>query len=304
LGIRYLDRNLFGLGRPISFNAEIAQRLLRGEILYSDPWVFNTNFSARLRTYALNQNLFDYNKYELGIRGELSRKFGKHVEASLFGLTRYVIIYNTSIDPEVLGLPDYIANSIGTSITVDYRDSALNPSKGWVFNSSNDLASSAFGSSIDFFRSTVRLSYYHPIGKGLLALGARGGIIVPFGSSNPLPIDERFFNGGSRSVRSYQERSLGPRDTKGHAIGGETFTVFNAEYIHPITGSLKGAVFFDAGSVGRNIEDGLGVTGYAVGLGLRYDLPIGPIRVDYGFNPVQGRNQPLGALHVSFGFAF
>ena len=304
LGARYLDRNLFGFGRPISFNAEIAQRLLRGEILYIDPWVFDTNFAARARVYALNQDLFDYSKYEAGIRGELSRKVGNNLEASLFLLTRYVIIYGTGIEPEALGRTDYVANSIGTSVTIDYRDSALNPTRGWVFNSSNDLASGLLGSSIDFFRSTFRLSYYIPIGKSVLALGARAGIIIPIGDDPVLPIDERFFNGGSRSVRSYQERSLGPRDRRGNAIGGETFTNFNIEYLFPITGSLKGAVFFDAGSVGRKIEDGLGVTGYAVGLGLRYDLPIGPIRLDYGFNPAQGKNQPTGALHLSFGFAF
>lgn len=304
LGARYLDRNLFGFGRPVSFNAELAQRLLRGELVYTDPWVFDSNYTMRVRLYALTQDLFDYSKNESGLRGELSRRFGDHLEASVFVLSRVVNIYGTTIDPEELGKTDYFTNSIGTSLTLDYRDSALNPSKGWVINTTTDVATGLFGSSIEFFRSTLRASYYLPIGKTLLAVGARGGLIIPLNQDSLLPIDERFFNGGSRSVRSYQERSLGPRDWQGNAIGGETFTNFNIEDIFPIYGNLKGAVFFDAGSVGRKFADGFGTTGYAVGLGLRYDLPIGPVRIDYGVNPVRGENQPFGALHVSFGFAF
>lgn len=306
LGARYTDRNLFGFGRPLSINAEIAQNLLHGEFLYTDPWIADGAYTLRFRTYALNQRLTDYSKLESGIHTELTRKLGSHLELSGFLLTRGVRIDNTGgIDPQELGPDQYFVNSLGASATLDYRDSVLNPTKGLIVNASGDLAGAVLGSTVDYARATGRISYYQPIGATLLAVGLRGGIIQPLrGGNDRLPIDERFFNGGSRSVRSYVERSLGPKDRFGHSIGGQTFTVFNVEDTFPLYANLKGAVFFDAGSTGRTVADGLGETGLAVGVGLRYQLPIGPIRIDYGHNPIRKGNQPHGAWHFSFGFAF
>jgi len=304
LGARFLDRNPFGFGRPFSANAEIAQNLLRGEVLYSDPWLFDSRYTLRVRLYALNQNFKDYDKLEAGLRLELARKFTRHLEVSGFALARGLNINNSGqIDPAELGKTNYVANSLGASFTIDYRDSALNPTRGWVVNGSADLGSSAFGSSINYLRTTGRVSYYLPMGPTLLAVGLRGGVITPL-SGDDLPIDERFFNGGSRSIRSYVDRSMGPKDRHGKSVGGETFLTFNIENIFPIYDNLKGAVFFDAGSVGRHVGDGLGVTGYAVGLGLRYALPIGPVRIDYGLNPFPGKGKPTGAWNFSLGVAF
>ena len=120
-----------------------------------------------------------------------------------------------------------------------------------------------------------------------------------------IPIDERFFNGGATTVRSFGERELGPHDNHGHPVGGEFFTVFNVEYTFPIFGELQGAVFTDAGNLLPTSEDiGLSDMRYAIGGGLRYKLPVGPIRLDYGVNPDPREFEDFGAFHFSFGFAF
>jgi len=304
-GTRYTDRDLFGYGRSLSADAEVAERLLRGEFVYTDPWFLESDFTLRLRVYELSQDLFDYTKVETGLRLELSRKITQHLELAAFLLTRKVDIDNTAgIEAADLGLKHYYADSLGASLTLDYRDSVLNPTKGLIINATTDVAWRVFGSDLNFLRGTFRMSYYLPVGKTLLSFGARGGVIYAISNESDIPIDERFFNGGSRSVRSYIERSLGPHDNLGHAVGGESFTNANIEDVFPLFGQLKGAVFFDFGSVGRRLSNGFGETGYAVGPGLRYQLPVGPIRLDYGFNPFRRANQPFGALQLSFGFAF
>jgi outer membrane translocation and assembly module TamA len=82
--------------------------------------------------------------------------------------------------------------------------------------------------------------------------------------------------------------------------------VVNAELSYEIIQNLEVAAFADAGSVSR--EDSSLLRGddlrYAVGMGIRYQLPIGPLRVDYGFNPGRQPGEAAGALHVTFGFAF
>jgi outer membrane protein assembly factor BamA len=120
-------------------------------------------------------------------------------------------------------------------------------------------------------------------------------------------LDERYFNGGSTSVRSFTERTLGPKDSENYPIGGELFTVLNAEIIFPLYGALQGAAFVDAGNVLKaSAVNALEDMRYAVGLGLRYKLPIGPLRLDYGRNPNPNPRdrERNGAFHFTFGFAF
>jgi outer membrane translocation and assembly module TamA len=88
-------------------------------------------------------------------------------------------------------------------------------------------------------------------------------------------------------------------------VGGELFTAFNAEVTFPLVGALQGAAFVDAGNVlkeaSSNVVEDLR---YAVGLGFRYKLPIGPLRLDYGRNPNPRDGERNGAFHFTFGFAF
>ncbi|MDP9291723.1 MAG: outer membrane protein assembly factor, partial [Verrucomicrobiota bacterium] len=256
------------------------------------------------RLYIVSEDFDGYSKLETGLRAELLRKITKKFEIGAFAWAREVEVNPTGIDPLELGPTSYLVNSVGLTQTLDLRDTAVNTSRGLVFNASEDVASSAIGSSINFMRATFRISYYVPIKKTLLAFGARAGIIKPFGDTDQIPIDERFFNGGSRSVRSFSERELGPRDINKFPVGGETFSTFNIEYTIPVVGDLAVAVFTDAGSIGRTVGDGVGEMRYGVGAGLRYKLPVGPLRLDYGINPSPKGDEASGAFHFSFGFAF
>jgi outer membrane protein insertion porin family len=331
-GVQYRDRDLFGYGRPVTISAEISQRGYKGEILYEDPFLFDTDLSFKNRLFALTFDYDGYSKFELGDRVELTRKFTKQYEAGLIFAARHVEITSTSINQRFLGDTSYLVNSLGFTQTLDLRESPLVSPRGFVVNTTFDLASNAFGSEIELARGTARLAYFlsfapktltpgvtedqtvpplqHWFQQSLLAFGARAGLVHSLNNSGPdeattLPIDERFFNGGATTVRSYGERDLGPHDPKGNPIGGEFFTVFNLEYTFPIYGELQGAVFFDAGNLLPTSEEpGVDDMHYAIGAGLRYKLPIGPIRLDYGVNPDRQPGEDIGAFHFSFGFAF
>ncbi|MEY2563677.1 MAG: outer membrane protein insertion porin family [Verrucomicrobiota bacterium] len=323
IGASYRDRDLFGYGRPLTTSIEWSGRGYKGEILWEDPYFFDSEFGFKARLAALTFDFDGYTKFEAGTRFDLTRKISKHYEMGLVLTERHVEVTSASIDPEFLGRTSYFVSSIGLTQTLDLRDSKVNPSRGLIFDNSIDLAASGIGSQVDFIRSTVRLTYFLPIGaepkpgqidrRTLLAFGARAGIIHSLNGDDTvaeIPIDERFFNGGNTTVRSFAERDLGPQNN-GYAIGGEFFTVFNVEYTFPVYGELLGAVFVDAGNLLPNSGDpfekvtaGLDNMRYAVGLGLRYKLPIGPVRLDYGLNPDRREGEDIGAFHFSFGFAF
>src|SRR5712691_5954705 len=332
IGAQYRERDLFGYGRPVTLSAEVSQRSYKGEVIYEDPFLFDTDFSFKNRAAAFTFDYDGYSKFELGDRIELNRKITKQYEAGLVFAVRHVEVTQTSIAARFLGDTSYFVNSLGFTHTLDLRESPLVAPRGLLINNTLDVASTAFGSEIQLIRGTGRIAYFLPFGpksltpgvvedqtlpplrrwfeQSSLALGARAGIVHSLNHSGPdepttLAIDERFFNGGATTVRSFGERDLGPHDPKGNPIGGEFFTIFNVEYTFPIYGELQGAAFFDAGDLLPTSEEpGVDDMHYALGLGLRYKLPIGPIRLDYGFNPDRQTGEDIGAFHFSFGFAF
>ena len=323
VGASYRDRNLFGYGRPISTLAEWSERGYKWEILWEDPYFFDSDFGFKAKIGALTFDFDGYSKFETGLRLDFTRQITKQYEVGLVLSARHVDVTSAEIDSVLLGDTSYFVSSIGLTQSLDLRDSKVNPSRGFVFDNTFDFATNALGSNVDFIRSTARMTYFIPIGhapepghidhRTLLALGARAGIIHPTNGDDTvaeIPIDERFFSGGSTTVRSFAERDLGPKDHD-HPIGGEFFSVFNVEYTFPLYGELLGAVFFDAGNLLPNSADpfehvtaGLEDMRYAVGFGLRYKLPIGPVRIDYGYNPDRREGEDVGAFHFSFGFAF
>ena len=314
--LRLGDRNFLGRGRPVSLSFESSQRGVRGEALYVDPWLFDTRFSLRARLYSASRVELGYSKNEIGGRVDLTRNLLPHLALGAFAESSRVKITDPSRqllqEPQLLGPIDYAITSLGISQLTDYRDNPLNPSRGFVLSSSFDYA--LIDGAPGFTRSTVRFSYYLPLGRTLLALGARAGTIAPI--ADAVPIDVRFFNGGGTSVRSFVERDLGPRDKESNPLGGDFYTIFNLELTFPLFQALQGAVFVDAGSL-RNQDaddiaaarapgeaDASGDLRYAIGFGLRYKLPIGPLRLDYGVNPNPRPEEQFGAFHFSFGFAF
>ncbi|HMJ06720.1 MAG TPA: BamA/TamA family outer membrane protein [Chthoniobacterales bacterium] len=327
VGASFRDRDLFGYGRPLTTSAEYSSRGYKGEVVFEDPYLFDTDLHLTTRLGALTYDFDGYSKFEFGARLELAREITKQYKVGAIFGARHVEVTSANIAPAFLGRTSYQVNTVGYTQTLDLRTSPLVSPRGLVIDNTLDYASETLGSQIEFVRSTARVSYYLPFAKekkviqvnptaeeegsswdrwfrrSLLAVGARAGVIQGVGGSE-IPIDERFFNGGSNSVRSFAERELGPSD-RGNPIGGEFFSVFNIEYTFPIFGELQLAVFGDAGNLLASADDaGLSDMRYAVGLGLRYQLPIGPLRIDYGVNPNPRGDEAFGAFHFSFGFAF
>ncbi len=331
VGASYANRNLFGYGRPITTSVEYTQRSYKGEILFEDPYLFNTEFALQTRLSAVSFDYDGYSKFELGGRFTLRRQLTDKYSVGLVYSGRHVDITDATIKEVFLGRTSYFVSSIGFTQTLDLRKNPLVAPRGFVFDNTVDLATSALGSDLDLLRATGRVSYYLSFApdppqlsgedlekssfqkwfeRSLIAFGARAGIVYPLETAGTIaayavPIDERFFTGGSTTVRSFAERDLGPHDLRGNPIGGQYYSIFNVEYTFPIYGEILGAVFVDAGNLLPDArEPSLDDMRYGIGAGLRYNLPIGPVRLDYGVNPNPKGNEAFGAFHFSFGFAF
>ena len=301
-GVTVGDRNFLGHGRPLSLGLQYSQRGFRGELLHVNPWLFDSQWMLRSRIYSEVRDEIGYSKTAAGLRLDLTRHFTPHWEAGGYALGERTDISSLAIAKSLAGPTMYTLAAVGLTQTLDYRDDVMNPTRGWVFTTSADL--DALDGKFAFARASLRYSWYRKFGKSLLGAGARAGWIIPVDGAESVPIDLRFINGGGATVRSFAERKLGPKDLGGNPLGGEFYTVLNAEWDFPIAGALGGAVFTDAGNLLSNSDVSLDDMRYAVGVGLRYQLPIGPMRIDYGYNPARKTGDASGAFHLSFGFAF
>jgi outer membrane protein insertion porin family len=118
-----------------------------------------------------------------------------------------------------------------------------------------------------------------------------------------VPIFDRLFLGGSNNLRGFAFRDVGPRDNQGEPLGGQSMARATAELTFPIITKARGAIFYDTGFVNSDPYD-FSTKDIAsdVGVGIRLDLPIGPLRLDYGI-PIQ-RDGRSGGGHFNFNVGY
>lgn len=303
----YMDRNLFGEMLSFSSGFEFSSRGVLGETKLVNPWLFGSDYAWTSRIYALIYGHEGYASFESGMDTKLSRKFGDHYLVELLAGYSLVNISADGLRRSELGETVYTHPRLSLTQTLDYRDNPVLPKTGWHLKMPLEIGAVVGDMNTTYVRGGLSGGWYHPLGKDLqLGLGGRVDFILPSGESNALPIDLRIFNGGARSVRSFPERELGPKSARGnYPIGGEASWVANAEVSKPVAGPLRAVVFVDAGALAREFSElASAEIEVAVGLGVRLDLPIGPVRFEYGYNLTRDEDEPAGAFHFAIGVAF
>jgi outer membrane translocation and assembly module TamA len=197
------------------------------------------------------------------------------------------------------------------NLVQDRRDDPVEPHRGIYSTLDLGLSERVFGSERSFFRALARNATYHRLGKKLvLARNTEFGEIhalnyrcAPGDATcmlNAIPLPERFFGGGGTSMRGFAENQAGQRDTgSGFPLGGTALLFNQTELRFPLIGEdIGGVLFHDCGNLysslsnlsfrtdQRNLHD-FDYMVHAVGLGIRYRTPIGPVRADvaYAINP-------------------
>jgi len=183
----------------------------------------------------------------------------------------------------------------------------FDPQKGVNIFYSLETAPRFFGSEFEFLRQIGEFRGYVPVLSDIVgAFRLKFGTVDPVRKGDYVPISKRFFAGGSRSVRGYAYQELGDKDADNNPLGGNSLLEGSVELRFPIVGELKGVVFLDAGNVFQDsYKFDTGNLLYASGGGLRYQTPLGPIRLDVGYkiNPEEN-DKDRYRIHINFGQAF
>lgn len=219
--------------------------------------------------------------------------------------------------------PQVRLSTISTAMYRDTRDNPLEPSRGSLLAEDTDIALRSIGSQVGFgkvFLQAFVFKTVSPSRRVVFASAIRLGVARAFAQEvngkvvvTDLPASERFFAGGSTTVRGFALGRLGTADTitpTGFPRGGNALVILNAELRLPVWRSLGLVGFMDGGNVFARASD-LDVTElrFSPGLGLRYSSPIGPIRFDVGFKLNRrelspGRFEAPAAFYLSVGHAF
>ena len=166
------------------------------------------------------------------------------------------------------------------AVAWDSRDDPTDTTRGLFASTTSEYAPEAVGSDIRFIRQLQQAYYFRPWRGMVFASAARAGVVVPLGGQD-LIVSERFFAGGSRTVRGVAEEGLGERDFFG-PTGGQLMVVLNQEVRVPIYGWVRGVGFVDAGNVfGRPRAASLRDLVGSVGVGMRLVTPFALLRIDF-----------------------
>ncbi len=190
-----------------------------------------------------------------------------------------LLVPPSEVDREFL--PSYIT-SLSYSYALDRRDDPINPSRGWFFSASMEKYFSVLGTSVDGAKTYFHLQLFKPVRGNLFAAGAKLGL-----AKGNLPISERFFAGGPMSFRGESLDRLSPiSPATGMPLGGMGLAIVNLEYRIRVFSDFSLVFFYDGGEVTRYMHElSRGNWENAVGVGLRYTTPFGPIRLEAGYNP-------------------
>jgi len=298
--------NLWGEAHTISLRTRISTLEQLGLLTYNWPR-FDGNRNLTVSFTALYEasrdvRTFDYKREEGSM--QLQQRVGKSLLFHYRYTNRRVSVSNLKITPDIVPLlsqPVRLGLLEGDMIQ-DRRDDPVDPHRGIYNTVSLGMAEHFLGSQRDFVKLLVRNSTYHPLGKRfVLARSTQFGEIYSFdngvNTAEAIPLPERFFSGGDSSDRGFPEYQAGPRDPEtGFPIGGTALFFNQTELRFPLIGENIGLVLFhDFGNtfsslgdfsfrVRQHGEQDFDYMVHAVGFGIRYRTPVGPLRADFAYS--------------------
>jgi outer membrane protein insertion porin family len=288
--IEISQSNLFGRGQQLRFQGIIGAISNRFRLSFTEPYLFDRPLSFGIDAFNWEREFDEYTRKSTGGSIRLSHPLvWKYTR--LFGSYRFEYVdlsdlrRNTAqVIREAATIHSTSAISFG--VRRDSRDALFMTTKGSDNTFTVEMA--GLGGDTAFMRYVVESGWYYPLWWGTVGvIHARGGYMSKL-SWGELPSYEKFYLGGIDSIRGFNFADISPRDPRtNERVGGTSFSQINLEYRWPVPFLKKfgimGTIFFDAGNVyGTNYVPPVMRT--SVGGGVRWYSPMGPLRVEWGYN--------------------
>jgi outer membrane protein insertion porin family len=261
------------------------------EIEFKEPWFLEQRLSLGYNLFYHNATYLStyYNERNFGGSVSLAKGFGPFWSGSITYTLQDFDLYEfaSNSSPQLLMEQGYRTDSsITMGMTYDRRDSVLLTRRGLHADFSAEFAGGPLWGQTNIYKFQADAQKYILLPYDLiLTIAGATGVADYYGNSTEVPLFDRFFLGGSRSIRGFGNRDIGPIDDNNEPLGGDTMAYTNLELTFPIMDRVRGAVWNDMGFLDArsfHYTDAIQEGDAAAGVGLRLNLPIGPLRLDYG----------------------
>lgn len=282
------QENFLGRGLKLNLAASLGSESTTYQLGLTDPYFMDRNLTLGFDIYKTTREWDDFSRDANGFALKLGMPvLDDYSRATFIYRFEQKEIYDVSptASQEIKDEEgSSTISSLTSSFTRDHTDNRLDPSAGNVLDLSWELA--GLGGDEKFSKYTLDYRHFWPAPFGtVFSVHGQVGYVHELGDDD-VPLDERFYLGGINSLRGFEPREVGPRDVNGDFTGGYKETFGNFEWIFPLVKDMgiKGVAFFDVGNAWGKDEDFFSEWRYSTGAGIRWLSPLGPLRLEWGYN--------------------
>jgi len=293
--------NFHGGGQKLRASLEVGSETRNVELSLTEPWFLDRRLALSVEAFRRERSYDEYDVTRLG------GGVGLTVPLAVGRLNFRYTLEQLSLDDIQSGdfvyaedpartyrftdeADEYLNAPFRVSWLYDTRNRAFVPTRGTRGSLFAEISAPWTGSEIEIYKAGAEFRHWLPLWAGhVLSLQARAESVDTYGDEEFVPIGDRLFLGGGRSVRGFRYRDIGPKvvpaeagQGRYHPVGGQTLAMASAEYTVPLFKILRLAAFYDVGGVWTESFDAdFGRLASSYGFGIRFDIPGFPIRLDY-----------------------
>ncbi|MFQ5730015.1 MAG: outer membrane protein assembly factor BamA, partial [Waddliaceae bacterium] len=312
--------NFLGKGQLVKLRAETGRRRDTYSLTFREPYLFDQDISGTVNLFNQIRDFGSYEEKRLGGDLIVGKSFGEFTRGSASYTIETLEVFNLDLDAtggisddvpfqvkEQAALGETLTSSVGFTLARDTRDFAFDPKAGSRNAISYEYAGTFLGGDNAYYKIVADSSRFFPLWwDHVFSAHGRFGFAEGIDGKN-LPVGERFFVGGINTVRGFKFGKAGPVTPLGEIVGGNKELFFNFEYLIPIVAEaqIKMVLFYDYGAA-FNDEEALARSGMrkAAGFGIRWISPVGPLRLEQGFNLERKPGEASKTLEFSIGSLF
>lgn len=285
--------NFTGAGQRFSTRLQLGSERTDFRLSWVEPWLFGQRLAFGVEMFYRDALFYssEYEQSQYGFAFSLRKPVSKR--AYVRGEYRIEDI-TIDVDSDTLALTtppslfsiqdgDYMRSALSFNYVYDSRDSNKLPRKGHKIDVGVTYAGGLIGGDVDIYKvSGTGSKYWNLWGDSILSVKGNVTVVDTHGDTAFVPVFDRQMLGGPHSLRGFDHRNVGPRDpATGEVIGGNTSAFASVEYTFPLIDRVRGAVFYDIGTVNLKSWDFGGGIYHDAGVGVRLNLPFGPLAIDY-----------------------
>ncbi len=304
-----------GDGQKMKVRVQAGTKRNDVEVSYIEPWFMDRKLALGEDLYYRNNGYYSdqFDLQTLGSRTSLTKPLGTFTRGTVsYSLEQFRVDNVTA--PAAADIWNdagtWLKSTVGTSISFDTRDQFFIPTKGNYSSTGVEVSGGPLGGDEDIYTLELKSSEFWPVLKDHV-FNIKGELrtVDSYGSSSRVPVFDRLFLGGPRNLRGFKYRYVSPRDPKNdnEPLGGLSSWYCTAEYTVPLWSKIRAAVFYDIGAVSEDTFDFFGADiNSDFGIGMRIDLPMFPLRLDYAIPHIMDKNNDGADGRFSFllGYSF